>query len=243
MNLIIDIGNSRIKTALFDKNQIIDLKIHSNYPEISSFINSLKINYAEQCIVSATGTFKIQLRKLLEEKLTNFIELNGNTPLPYNNLYISKETQGPDRIAAIAGAQLQFPYQNILVIDAGTAITFDFIDTTGNYLGGNISPGLEMRFKALHTFTKKLPLLSKTESKNFLGKTTQEAIVSGVQNSMVFEIEEYIATISSNYENLRTIITGGDADFFANKLKSIIFVDLNLVLKGLNRILEYNVSN
>lgn len=242
MNLIIDIGNTRIKTALFNTGQIVDLKTYSFSAEFEEYIKTWKPDNEVNCIVSTTGSFSQQLKNILNNKFKKVIELNGLTNLPFNNLYETKDTQGPDRIAVIAGAQLLYPGENVLAIDAGTAITFDFIDNAGNYMGGNISPGLEMRFKALNTFTDKLPLYSKDEKSELLGKSTQEAIVFGVQNSMVFEIEQYIARLSKNYENLRTIITGGDADFFANKLKNIIFVDTNLVLKGLNRILEYNVS-
>jgi type III pantothenate kinase len=242
MNLIIDIGNSRIKTAIFEKDQIVDFIILRDISEFNSKYDSNKLRNIPNCILSSTGNFDKQFKEVITNLFPGFLELNGNSKLPFNNLYETKNTQGPDRIAAIAGAQFLYPNENILVIDAGTAIKFDFIDRSSNYLGGNISPGLEMRFKALHTFTEKLPLLCSKEQMQLLGKSTQEAIVFGVQNSMIFEIEQYIAKLSANYENLKIIITGGDADFFANKLKSTIFVDLNLVLKGLNRILEYNVS-
>jgi type III pantothenate kinase len=242
MNIIIDIGNTRIKTAIFNFDQIVELNIHKNEADFIESLTNLKIQ-CDNCIVAATGLYSDKLKKQLHILFKKVIELNGFTKLPFNNLYQTKETQGPDRIAAIAGAQLKFQNENILIIDAGTAITFDFIDKNGNYLGGNISPGIEMRFKALHTFTQKLPLLNISEQNLLLGLSTTDAITYGVQNSMIFEIEQYIQTLSQNYENLRTIMTGGDADFLANKLKNTIFVDSNLVLKGLNRILEYNVNN
>ena len=244
MNLIVDIGNTRIKSAIFNHEEIFEVKVHAAFFEFETYLkNQIEILDFSGCIVAATGNFNAQFQNVMKPFFKKIVVLNGFTNLPFNNLYQTKETQGPDRIAAIAGAQLQFPGENVLVIDAGTAIKFDFIDKNGEYLGGNISPGMEMRFKALHTFTQKLPLLSSSAQNQLLGTSTPEAIISGVQNGMVFEIEQYIEVLSSNYDNLRTIITGGDADFFANKLKNTIFVDSNLVLKGLNRILEYNVDS
>ena len=240
MNLIFDIGNTRVKAAVFDKNELLESKtiVDMQICDIEFIMRNFSL--VKNCIVSSTGHLESNLAKYLQNTFPQLIELSGNTPLPFKNNYESKATQGPDRIAAIAGAQMQFPGLNVLVVDAGTAITFDFIDKYGNYNGGNISPGLEIRFKALHNFTDKLPLLQRTNEFELLGQNTAEAIISGVQNGIIFEIEQYIVTLKQQYSSLQTIITGGDADFLANKLKSTIFADSNLVLKGLNRILNYN---
>jgi type III pantothenate kinase len=240
MNLAIDIGNSRTKIGIFSKDELIDTKIFNevfvcdiefvlqNYPEVN------------RCIVSAVGEMIPDIAAYLENTFPGLIILSGNSKLPFANEYESKQTQGPDRIAAIAGAQFLFPNSNSLIIDAGTAIKYDFIDSNGVYKGGNISPGLELRFKALHNFTEKLPLLSKEEINDLLGSNTKDAIVSGVQQGIIFEMEGYINKLLLDYPDLTIIITGGDADFFANQLKKTIFVNSNLVLVGLNRILEYN---
>jgi type III pantothenate kinase len=241
MNLAIDIGNTRTKVGIFDNNELIDTKI---FDEI--FVCDIEFvlqNYTEvnHCIVSSVGELSPDIADYLENTFPGLIILSGKIPLPFVNEYESKQTQGPDRIAAIAGAQFLFPNSNSLVIDAGTAIKYDFIDSKGVYKGGNISPGLELRFKALHNFTEKLPLLNKEDTTGLLGRNTKEAIVSGVQQGIIFEMEGYVNRIQHEYPGLTIIITGGDADFFANQLKKTIFVNSNLVLIGLNRILEYNV--
>ncbi|HKL32104.1 MAG TPA: type III pantothenate kinase, partial [Tangfeifania sp.] len=164
-------------------------------------------------------------------------------PLPIENLYQTKDTLGKDRIAAVVGAFDLYPNTNVLVIDAGTAITFDIINEQGQYLGGNISPGLEMRFKALNKFTGRLPLVRKNDFDNLYGRTTEEAILAGVQHGIVFETDKAIETFKEFYNNLKVIITGGDAIFFDKKLKNSFFVHFNLTALGLNRILEHNGEN
>ena len=135
-----------------------------------------------------------------------------------------------------------FPSTNNLIFDFGTAITIDFINANNQYLGGNISPGLNTRFKALHHYTGKLPLIEKNEHFEMTGKTTEEAIISGVQKGIVYEIEGYIREMQSSFANLNVIFTGGDAFFFEKKVKNSIFVEPMLVFFGLNRILEYNAK-
>jgi len=143
----------------------------------------------------------------------------------------------------VVGAHNLFPDSNILVIDAGTAITYDLLTAEGTYLGGNISPGIEMRFKALNQFTGKLPKIEKADQNILFGKTTEQAIRAGVQNGVVYEIEGTINSFKDFYKNLKVIITGGDAEFFEKKLKNSFFVSPNLTNLGLNRILEYNEGN
>ena len=184
----------------------------------------------------------IELINYLESTFDFFIDLNEYTNIPIKNLYDSKSTLGKDRLAAVIGANNFYPKSNVLVIDMGTAITFDFINKKDQYLGGSISPGLEMRFSALNHFTGKLPLLKKNEKFSLIGSNTESAIISGVQNGIIFEIDSYINNIKKEYEDLKTILTGGDAIFFDKKLKNTIFVDLNLNFIGLNTILEYNKS-
>ena len=240
MNLVIDIGNSRTKVAIFNNNELVELKVFEDL--LVCDIEFVLRNYPDtrNCIVSVTGTFEENLQQYLKNTFPNLVELTGFTPLPFINNYETKQTQGSDRIAGVAGSQKQFPKLNVLIIDAGTAITFDFIDKNGNYLGGNISPGLEIRFKALNSFTQKLPLLKKNDNFELLGNNTQQAIISGVQNGIIFEIEGCISALQNKYKEVKVIITGGDADFLAGKLKSTIFVNKNIVLSGLNRILDYN---
>jgi len=180
--------------------------------------------------------------RFLKINCKNFIQLNASVPLPIKNEYESKETLGLDRIANVAGVRYFFQNKNVLVFDVGTAMTIDFITKNNEYLGGNISPGLEMRFKALHNFTHALPLLEQSESYEFFGKNTQEAIISGVQQGIIYEIEGYIRSFHNKYSQIQNIITGGNADFFEKKLNYPIFAVKNLSLFGLNRILQYNVA-
>ncbi len=240
MNIIFDIGNTRTKVAVFENGKIIENKIFTDIQICDVELVLRQHLSIKNCIISCTGKLENELFGFLQSNFNNLIQLSGESKLPFNNNYESKNTQGADRIAAVAGAQVIYPNSDVLIIDAGTALTFDFIDAEGNYKGGSISVGIQSRFKALHNFTSKLPLLSQSENFSLLANNTQQAIISGVQNGVIFEIDSYINQLKIYYPQLKTIITGGDADFLANKLKNIIFVDLNLVLKGLNRILEYN---
>lgn len=240
MNLIIDIGNTRIKTAVFDSNVLIEYKAFDYLLVCDAEFILRNFSKIRHCIVCSTGKFDAELQEYLANTFPDLIYLTGNSKLPFTNHYKTKETQGPDRIAAIAGAQYLYPNSDILIIDAGTAITYDFIDKSGNYSGGNIAPGLQMRFKALHTFTEKLPLLELSAQDSILGNDTQSAIINGVQNGLIFEVEGYIEKLNVKFPELKVIITGGDAEFLANKIKYPIFADQHLVLKGLNRILQHN---
>ena len=175
----------------------------------------------------------------LKNRAKKFIQLDENTRLPIENLYKTPETLGQDRIAACVGANFLMPDTNLLVIDAGTAITYDIVNAKNQYVGGNISPGLEMRKNALHNFTQKIPLIEITELVPAFGATTNEAILAGVVNGLIYEIEGYISLTSNVYPKLSVFLTGGDAFYFEKKLKSTIFANENLLLVGLNRILNF----
>ena len=194
----------------------------------------------KRAILSSTKLVDQQLLEYLNGDFTQFIELDHLTPLPIANLYETPETLGKDRIAAAVGANELFPNQNVLVIDAGTAITYDFVSAENQYLGGNISPGLQMRFKALNQFTDKLPLVDSSAYFSEIGKNTKEAIRGGVQNGILFEIEKTIEIFAEKYEDLQVILTGGDSAFLSQMLNADVLVHLNLTLIGLNRILEFN---
>ena len=240
MNLVIDQGNTNVKFAVFSDGDIIERrtegelgietisKLLKDFPEIS------------RSILSSSGRYSEEIPDYLTLSVPDFIILNSMTPLPIVNNYQTKGTLGYDRIADAVGAHTIFPANNVLVVDAGTAITFDLVTSTGVYMGGNISPGLDLRFKALNLFTEKLPLVEKSRNFSLLGKNTHEAILSGVLNAVVFEIDGYISELKEIYSDLKVVLTGGDINFFVKNLKNIIFVDSNLNLTGLNRILEFN---
>jgi type III pantothenate kinase len=242
MNLIIDIGNTRTKFSIFNNGELaITVPVDELKPEHIDLLAS-EYEGLNMAILSSGRNFPPALREKLLSVFHTFIELSDDTPVPIFNKYKSKETLGKDRLAAVVGANSLYPGSDILVIDAGTAITFDLIDAEGNYWGGNISPGLEMRFKALHQFTGKLPLVCQDDKNQLFGDTTESAIRCGVQNGFVYEVDGTIGKFKEFYNNLKVIITGGDANFFDGKIKNPFFVNFNLVATGLNCILEHNVD-
>jgi type III pantothenate kinase len=240
MNLIIDIGNTRTKFSVFNKGEVlITVPVDEFLP---GHIDLLQDEHPDlkKVILSAVKDYSPELKSALQNKFEFFLELDAKTPLPIENCYKTPETLGKDRIAAAVGGFDLYPDTNLLIIDAGTAITYDIINEKHQYLGGNISPGIEMRFKALHQFTGKLPHIKQQKFDKLYGTSTEEAIRAGVQHGVVFEVSKAIETFNDFYKNLKVIITGGDAEFFDKKLKNSFFVNFNLIALGLNRILEYN---
>jgi len=239
LNLIIDQGNTLTKYALFDNGSIITHLTHRDIDEetLLQLTNSQPITKAILSSVRSSGVDDFDILRKIVPSSHYF---NERTKLPFINEYNTPQTQGKDRLAAVAGGITLWPGANMLVIDAGTAITFELIENGQYYKGGNISPGMALRFKSLNEFTSQLPLCSPDAAVNLIGQTTNTAIIAGVQNSIAFEIDGYISELSQRYDSLKVAITGGDAEFFAGKLKNTIFVHQNLVLIGLNRILEYN---
>lgn len=236
--LCIDIGNTLIKAAVFHNNKLIDFHPvdAQNNDELSRLITRFNVDAA---ILSSVAAIPENLLELLRS-LNTFIVLDHTTPLPIENLYETKESLGKDRIAAVVGAHFLYPDNDLLVIDAGTAITYDIITAKGQYLGGNIAPGLQMRFKALSHFTSRLPLLEPRKDIPPFGKNTNEAIQTGVQQGILCEADGFINLYEVQFPGLKAVFTGGDANFFDKKLKSTIFVVSNLVMIGLNRILIHN---
>jgi type III pantothenate kinase len=239
MNICIDIGNTLTKAAVFEGDALIHFSGVAEFG-LSELHEIIKNYPAENAIISSVGMNDPQFFKEIESLFKKVVFLGSNTRIPIENHYHTPETLGKDRLAAVVGANSLHPGRNILVIDAGSAITFDFINAAGEYKGGNIAPGLTMRFRALHEFTQRLPMLGPAGDMPVLGRNTSEAIIAGVQNSMVFETDAYISELTKVHDRLITLITGGDAKFFDNKLKNTIFVIPNLVLIGLNRILNFN---
>jgi len=240
LDLAVDIGNSSVKAGVFRHGQLTKTfrMDHFDSRQAARLTQKYPIRNAIMCSVKNQH---VSEREALANHFEHLLELTAATPLPIQNEYQTPETLGSDRIAAVTGAFALFPGQNTLVIDAGTAITYDFLDESGHYKGGNISPGLNLRFRSLHESTGLLPLLSPQISDGWLGKNTNQAIVAGVQNGLIFEMNQYIHHFTDHYGKLTTILTGGDSNFFDNKLKYPIFVESNLVLIGLNKILKHNL--
>ncbi len=240
MNLIIDAGNTRIKIYRAMDNRIAEPLIftYNSQDEIESFLVNEPF---QNTILSNVGNPNLSFISFLSKKSNVFINLNELTAIPIKNAYKTKETLGYDRLASAIGAAGIFPNENILVIDAGTAITLDIV-AANTYLGGAIAPGLQMRFDALHKFTKRLPGLSYENDYNIPGQTTKESILCGCIEGINNEILGTITTYRKEYSGLKTVITGGDADIFVKKIKNGIFAEPYLLAKGLNRILNYNVE-
>jgi type III pantothenate kinase len=196
----------------------------------------------DRAILSKVASVDPSVIEYLRKNFKVFLELNHQTAVPMRNSYLTPETLGLDRIAAAIGARELFPDQVLLVIDAGTAVTFDLVESDGTFAGGNISPGLRSRFRALHEFTGNLPWLEAIDQFPMIGKTTEEAIQSGVTGGMVMEIDGMIDSLKKKYPEIQSVLTGGDALFFERRLKNHIFVKFEITLIGLNRILEYNVE-
>ena len=239
LNLIIDIGNTAAKVALFDGGEMVEVLTESN--QSLDCLEALCVKYpVEQGIVATVIDLSERVLAALVALPFPLLWLDSKTPLPVTNLYETPETLGYDRMAAVVGANEQFPHRDILVIDAGTCITYEFIDSKGQYHGGNISPGMQMRFKALNQFTGRLPLIDSKGRKLPMGRDTETAIRAGVLKGMEYEISGYIESMKHKYPELLVFLTGGDDFSFDSSVKSIIFADRFLVLKGLNRILNYN---
>lgn len=243
MNLTIDIGNTISKLAVFKGKELFFKILVEGEPDEGLFAD-LKNKYPllRNVILSSVKDTNQKTIAFLKENFL-LLELNAETLVPVKNLYATPGTLGKDRIAGVVGGQRYFPKMNILVIDAGTCITYDFINLNTEYLGGSISPGLDMRFKALNTFTAKLPLVKPDEKfGELIGDTTEKSILSGVQEGMIAEVEGIMHQYQSRYKDVKIVLTGGNTDFFVKKLKNPIFAAPDLVLEGLNEILEYNVE-
>ncbi len=242
MNLIVDIGNSIAKLAVFQQDEILKktsadkLSLNKNISEIFQLYPEIK-----KVVVSNVSSAKWELPPNLKNEV-EVIELSAETSLPFKNNYGTPKTLGNDRKALVAAAVKHYPKQNVLVIDAGTCITYDFKTAEDEYLGGGISPGLKMRFLALNNFTANLPLVEAGEGHELIGNSTSSSIISGVVNGTLMEIEGIINKYKENYTNLICIITGGDATFLSGNLKNGIFANSNFLLEGLNYILEFNID-
>ena len=241
MNLAIDVGNTRVKIAVFEKDKLVELFVFQKTKILSEIKEILKKHEISVGIMSNVASISDSKLKKLKD-LVHIQVISSFTEVPFKNLYKTPKTLGVDRIALVAGAVSQFSGHNILVIDAGTCITFDFVNSEGEYLGGAISPGLKMRFNSLNYFTANLPLLEIDELTDFIGKNTKESINSGVINGAIQEIDGVINQYKKKFLDLTVVLTGGDTNFLAKQLKSSIFANQNLLLQGLNRILIHNTE-
>lgn len=240
MNLVIDQGNTRTKYAYYQNGVIVSHGVLLNevIRDFNPLLNGQAPDKAIICSVKNDDELKLVVMPVCKETIV----FNSGTPVPIQINYLTPETLGLDRVAAAVGARSLSGRNACLAIDAGTALTFELIDEHGTYLGGRISPGLQMRFNALSYFTDKLPVAEATPNTPYFGNTTLSSIEAGVVLGIISEIEGAIDCYSSLFKNLKVYLTGGDALYFEKKIKRCIFADLNLVLCGLNRIIEYNAD-
>lgn len=243
MILTIDVGNTNIKVAVFKQVNLIEKFVFQKNELKNNFENILKkYENCTNAVLSSVGKLDENDFLWLKSHL-NLLEISHVSAFPFKNLYGTPKTLGVDRMVLAAGAVLLYPNQNTLIIDAGTCVTYDFVTNKNEYLGGAISPGLRLRYESLHNFTAKLPLLSKKLPENVIGSNTEEAIHSGVVNGLCKEIEGFVSDYSVKNEQFTIILTGGDANFLANRLKSVIFADENFLLKSLQQLYTYSLQN
>jgi type III pantothenate kinase len=240
MNLIVDIGNTFIKAAVVECDKVLDMQRFTSLKDMSAagFVEA----YAPICraIVASTSEDTSQVAEWLRGLGIETLEMTPSTPVPIGNSYQTPQSLGVDRLAAAVGAVSEVG-EDCLIVDFGSAITIDVVEG-GVFRGGNISPGVRTRFRALHDYTERLPECEPTQEQLIVGKSTREAIEQGVMQGITNEIEGYIRSFMQSNAKLSLIFTGGDAKYFVKRIKNAIFAKCDLVFCGLNTILEYNAS-
>ncbi len=238
MNLVIDIGNSFIKLAIFQDEVLIHHERVTKYTvaQLKALIKKFPITKAISSNVRRSEPYFF---KFLDRNY-QLLRLSHKTKVPVKISYKTPKTLGLDRVAVVVGAIMAYPNRAACVIDIGTCMTFDYVDEDSKYYGGNIAPGVELRLRAMHEFTSALPLLKRKWNPELLGTSTQTAMQNGAVWGVKMEIERFIKTLTKQKGKLVTILTGGDAAYFGEIVDSKIFVDPILLLKGLNAILDYN---
>lgn len=242
MILVIDIGNTRTKAAVFEGNKNLEqISVLSEEIEkkISTWVK--KFPNIRQIVTSSVG--KPQWEEFLKGFGWPIFKCDAQTKYPFVNKYSTPNTIGIDRLVLASGSVLSFPSNNRLIIDAGTCITYDFVTDQNEYLGGGISPGLGLRYKALNNYTARLPLLEKSYPDNFIGDSTANAIHSGVTLGAVHEIDGFISSYGELYPNFITILTGGDSEFLANRLKNTIFANPNFLMESLYKTYQFALND
>lgn len=239
MNLVIDVGNTRFKYAFFDEGKLIckGYEVQEMYDKLQACPDSGK-NLA--IFLSGSGKIDVRMRNRLRKAAAFWLEVNENICLPLHIDYATPETLGFDRVAICAGAKKLFPGKELLVIDSGTAFTYNYVSKEGIFMGGNISPGQEIRFRSLHLFTEKLPYIQATAGYGGCGKTTHDAILNGVMRGIIWEVKGYTEEFFQAHKEGQVVVTGGNSLFLKNKLSGQVYFEADLGFWGLYDILEYN---
>lgn len=241
MQLVIDVGNTRVKAAIFENKVLKHFFVFDSTDGL--LLSGVFDNYdLKRCILASVVNEIEPFIALLKQKVKVLL-FTADIPTPLTNLYQTAHSLGSDRLAGAVGGNLLYPNKNVLVIDCGTCIKYNFVTNNNEYIGGAISPGLQMRLKAMHTFTSRLPLLAVDHSfDRFIATNSTDSILSGALMGAAAEIDGFIEQYKILYPDINVVLTGGDVNFFEKRLKNSIFADQNLILKGLNEILDYNLN-
>lgn len=242
INLCIDWGNTNVKAAIFDNDTLQKQETFSGEQALEKVSHMLEAYKPGKAILCSVAHHDSEVEQVVKSAIKTMIVLDGHTRTPINNAYLSPESLGPDRLGLVVGAHHHYPNMNNLVISLGTCITYNLVQKNKTFRGGAISPGMQMRLKAMNTLTDKLPEVSTQGDLMLLGYDTETCMRSGAIYGMAAEIDGMIREYAGQYPDFNAILTGGDAPFFATKVKSKIFADPDLLLKGLNLILNYNVA-
>lgn len=239
MNLVVDIGNTRLKYAFFQdgKKQQVGYERGKMFQELDEYVRAGELI---SIFLSGSGKIEDSLRSHLMNRAGYWLEARPGIPLPVTIGYETPETLGFDRVAGCIGARLLFPGKDVLVIDSGTAITYNYLDKSGVFLGGNIAPGQETRFRSLHLYTDKLPYVEAKQMMGKYGKNTHDAILIGVMKGILWEVNGYISEFLQQNKEGQVVVTGGNSVYLEGKLPGNVFFEKYLGLYGLNEILEYN---
>jgi type III pantothenate kinase len=240
ISLVLDIGNTRCKAAVFNGDTLLE-KRRFDPDDMDALIILVETYRPSLSMMSSVGVDAKVFQKYLEAQ-TRCLELTSSLPVPFRNLYATPQTLGMDRVAAVAAAKHLFPDRHCLVIDMGTCITYDFVTAQHDYLGGSISPGLRMRLQAMAYFTKRLPEIEPEVPDTFIGDSTRNSMLSGMYYGVLGEINELVERYEKQFGDLQVILCGGDSGMFDKHTKKSIFAAPDLVLDGLNQLLHYNVK-
>ncbi|GAB2797535.1 type III pantothenate kinase [Rhabdobacter roseus] len=238
MNIVVDSGNTYSKIGWFSESTLLRYQTQLSFEALVELIRQEPPKYLLYSSVSRSTEAFLEALGLNIPVLS----LSAHTPVPILKNYDTPHTLGADRIAAAVGGTFLFPDEDLVVIDMGTCITYDYVTRMGTFEGGLISPGLRMRFRAMHSFTQRLPLVEPDGIPPLIGKSTHHAMQSGVMHGLLAEIEGIIAAYRQISPHCRVLACGGDVPFFESRLKPTIFAVPELVLIGLNRILQHNVA-
>lgn len=238
MKLALDIGNTFTKYGFFEDKTLVEQGLIHGLDGLEKFLSGRTRDFS-RAIVCSVGYKQEELESLFSAD-KELLYLSHTTPIPIGVSYATPDTLGMDRLAAVIGAAELFSERAVMVIDVGTCITYDYLNEANVFEGGIISPGVELRYKAMHQYTQRLPLLNDREAKDLIGNSTANAMRSGVINGITGEIEYMISQFLLKTPDLKVIITGGGAKIFESRIKADIFVALEIVLVGLNRVLDYN---